>query len=176
MKMILWTSMLCIIGCGTTQPLKQDCASIDWYEIGRQDGITGKPISEMDNYQNQCLGDSFLKNHSLYLAGRNRGLIQYCQPSNGFVLGQSGITYHGVCLNDDKRTFVGEYHRGARLNQLMKSSDYLARRSEVLREQMRLQREDSKKKQEIFSELKEIELEKQDIQKQIAELRSKKTL
>jgi len=82
-------------GCSTLS--EQECRSADWYQLGVKDGQQGEPANLLDDHRESCKSYGIRPNESRYLAGRETGLEQYCQPGNAFRLGLNGEGYKGTC-------------------------------------------------------------------------------
>lgn len=66
--------------------LSAACATLDWWEIGRKDGVSGVGLKEGLKVQaERCRGTSFPLVSELYLNGRDTGLIDYCTPDHGLT-------------------------------------------------------------------------------------------
>lgn len=97
---------------------REACANSDWWELGRQDGTQGEPVDKYDKRLSECRMGSDKSRENLYLNGRNAGLAEYCQPSNGFEIGRTGQFYFYVCPVDTEVDFVSRYRIGRRVYQL----------------------------------------------------------
>lgn len=91
-----------------------DCQSADWSLIGFEDGESGKPVSDIEDYQEACSVQSSNMDLDAYNSGHDEGVRVYCQPENGFELGQNGAEYSGVCPADLSIAFQQEYFEGSR--------------------------------------------------------------
>lgn len=93
---------------------KTNCASMDWFEYGRRDGSKGAAKEQIENYRKLC-GDQFSgASETLYVNGRNSGLVEYCTPQNGFEVGKMGSPYLYVCPSLMEPAFISEMRRGQR--------------------------------------------------------------
>jgi len=110
--------LITLAACASKQERLATCSGKDWYEIGRRDGIQGTPADRMQNYKREC-GQGFGgEQESLYINGRNAGLVEYCDKSNAFDLGRMGVVYQNVCPAISEREFLKEYRRGQQARQL----------------------------------------------------------
>lgn len=91
-----------------------DCESADWALIGFEDGESGKPVSGIGDYQEVCSNQDARMDIEAYNEGYEEGIRLYCQPENGFELGQSGVEYPTVCPSDLSDAFFQEYMDGSR--------------------------------------------------------------
>ncbi|MCM2281580.1 MAG: DUF2799 domain-containing protein [Bdellovibrionaceae bacterium] len=104
-------------GCVSIQA-KQTCENIDWYEIGRQDGINGDTLDSWDRHAQACAGARTTPENDLYLNGRNAGLVEYCSPAGGLEAGKSGREYGHVCPEYLEDRFLPAYEVGRRIHLL----------------------------------------------------------
>lgn len=87
---ILFTS-----GCATMN--KAECTSADWYSIGFEDGAKGKQASRIGSHRKACAKHGIVPDFQLYTRGRDKGLVQWCTPNNGYQQGLKGKRPTGVC-------------------------------------------------------------------------------
>jgi hypothetical protein len=106
-------------GCATTrEKTLATCAQMDWYEIGRSDGAQGHPLDALANRRKSC-GSEFDQNlEAMYVNGRNAGLVEYCDPKNGFEMGRLGVPYSYVCPAIQEPAFLAEYENGKKAHDL----------------------------------------------------------
>jgi hypothetical protein len=84
-----------LAGCGTIP--EQECASVDWYEVGLKDGRAGYPPDRVAQHRDACKGVNVEPDELKYLQGRKVGINEYCQPANAFRDGLAGNEYRGPC-------------------------------------------------------------------------------
>lgn len=77
-----------------------DCRNADWSRMGLNDGLAGKTTWRLDNYRKACAEFGIRPDEARYLAAREQGLSEYCQPENAFRSGLEGMEYQGVCPLD----------------------------------------------------------------------------
>lgn len=102
-------AVLCLMaGCtATTDGLVREG---DWYQVGYQDGVTGRPNRSLNDLQQ--LGDV---DPNDYEQGYLKGLVEYCDPNFAYQIGLSGQEYHGVCEGmPNSQQFRLEFERGQR--------------------------------------------------------------
>lgn len=109
-----WLSVIAVLallsGCATLS--EGDCATGDWREIGRNDGLHGLQRSQLAKHQEACAEYGVRPDVRAYDAGRRSGLRAYCTPDKGFLEGREGRTYRGVCTPPDERGFLDAYREG----------------------------------------------------------------
>lgn len=113
-KQILSCLFLFALVAGCTGFGQIDCQSADWALVGFEDGESGKPISDIRDYQEACSDQASSMDLSAYKIGYEEGVRAYCQPENGFELGQNGVQYLVVCPADLSLDFQREYLDGIR--------------------------------------------------------------
>ena len=125
---LLATACLTLGGCASMS--KSECVYADWRAIGYEDGANGYPASAVSSRRQACAKAGVTPDMNEYLAGRDRGLEEYCTPANGFSTGESGGAYNGVCGKHDETAFLDHYRAGARLYTLrdrVRSAGYALR-------------------------------------------------
>ncbi|WP_170308247.1 DUF2799 domain-containing protein [Parashewanella tropica] len=123
---------LFLSGC---QLFKQwECKPTDWYLQGFNDGYAGNPSYSITTYQNACAGNTEVRvNAQEWQRGYEKGLTKYCRADNGYRIGKSGITYHGVCSNAD---FIKNYKLGRQQYEIEQRKQQLRSEIRELRNQM----------------------------------------
>jgi hypothetical protein len=84
-----------LTGCGTIP--EQECATVNWYDLGLKDGRGGYPPERVAQHRDACKGVKVEPDELAYLQGRKVGINEYCQPANAFGDGLAGNEYHGQC-------------------------------------------------------------------------------
>ena len=114
-------SWLFVAGCVTSEKVSE-CKTADWYELGRRDGSLGRTVEEFDPHKSQCDGRAIPSFEEMYRNGRERGLIEYCAPENGYAVGKSGEIYYYVCPFHLEADFLREYKRGQKVLALQRDN------------------------------------------------------
>lgn len=99
-----------LISCATLS--KKECLEADWYEIGRRDGILGKPRSIFQEHLDACVEYRVTPDREVYYRGRNDGLKIYCTKDNGFEQGRRRRKYNYICPPELEPDFLAGYARG----------------------------------------------------------------
>ncbi len=107
---------LVLSGCATMS--EDECLMSDWNAIGYEDGSRGYTMEQFSNRRQACAKHGVTPDFQAYQAGRNEGLVSFCQPSRGYNLGVSGGTYHGVCDVALEEEFLDAYRVGQQLYSL----------------------------------------------------------
>jgi hypothetical protein len=113
---LLGMVLFALAGCATLN--EQECLTGDWYTIGYEDGAKGRTVDRIGKYRKSCADYDISPDLQAYQAGREEGLQEFCQPQNGFNLGQRGGGYSGVCSVDLELDFVAAYDAGRHLYEL----------------------------------------------------------
>lgn len=94
---------------------KDECRTVDWRTVGYEDGVAGQPGDRIGEHRRACAEHGVTPDLSAYLAGREAGLREYCQPHNGYRAGVNGYTYYDTCPGDLAPAFEQAYDEGRRL-------------------------------------------------------------
>jgi hypothetical protein len=84
-----------LTGCGTMP--EQECATVNWYDLGLKDGRAGYPPERVAQHREACKGVAVEPDELAYLQGRRIGINEYCQLANAVRDGLAGNEYHGQC-------------------------------------------------------------------------------
>lgn len=93
---------------------KYVCSSLDWFEIGRSDGVQGLNSLGWEKREQECSGfnDS---HHESYVNGWYAGVNDFCSYSHGFAYGKSGHKYNNVCPAGKEPAFLEAYQKGMKV-------------------------------------------------------------
>ena len=103
-----------LTGCATGMG-KDECVAADWRTIGYEDGLHGYPADRIGAHRVACARHQVTPNLAAYTDGRQRGLVEYCQPKNGFRVGLHGGGYANVCSGPTEQSFVNGYQWGRQI-------------------------------------------------------------
>ena len=98
-----------------------ECMTSDWQTVGYEDGFRGYTGDRIGKYRKACSKHGVTPNLTDYMAGRERGLVEYCQPGRGFSVGSRGGRYNGVCSANQEGDFLDAYNVGYQLYTLRAS-------------------------------------------------------
>ena len=126
------TGFLCLglVSCAVMSP--QECQLANWREIGRMDGLAGKPLAFFDERRNECAEADVHADTQGYLSGREQGLRSYCQIGNALQLGLRGESYEGVCPPPMDPEFRRRHRIGFDVHRFREEVAQLDNRSESL--------------------------------------------
>jgi len=106
---IVWMlALLGLGGCASIPP--EQCATMDWYALGLQDGRDGRAADRMNEHREACAEVRVVPNEQAWLEGRSKGLVEFCELPRAVSLGRQRSAYEGVCT--DAR--FGQLYRAAR--------------------------------------------------------------
>lgn len=108
---VVLIASLSLSGCATMS--KADCIAMDWFELGRTDGMIGKPRSTFQERAKPCLKHGIVPDRASYYRGHDEGLTIYCTEEQGFDLGKTGQLYTPIC--PEESGFRTGYDRGIQL-------------------------------------------------------------
>ncbi len=135
---------------GCVSPQTQSfCKNADWYELGRRDGSMGRAADSLESYQNECAETMTESFQAMYLNGRDRGLIEFCTPQNGYSLGQSGELYYYVCPFHLEGDFLTAFKKGRRVLALQRENLNLERKMESILTQVQSVESPSRTEREL---------------------------
>lgn len=130
MRIVASVFFLALLGGCAGGMSKDECLYADWQAIGFEDGARGAPASAVSSHRQACAKKAGVTpDMTAYLAGRDEGLREYCQLSNGFAIGARGARYYGVCTGPEEGAFVTAYQQG---NQLYVLESDAARTADAL--------------------------------------------
>ncbi len=106
-------AMLVMSGCATMS--SEECLATDWTAVGFEDGARGYTTERFSKHRQACAKHGITADFGAYQAGRDQGLVEYCQPARGFNVGVSGGRYYGVCNVNLEQDFLDAYNAGYHL-------------------------------------------------------------
>jgi hypothetical protein len=106
-------SLLAMGGCASLS--KSQCLANDWETVGYRDGSSGTQNSALMRHHDACVKHGVVPDRNAYLAGWQDGVVQYCQPANGFAAGERGANFSNVCPAQLQHAFQAAYQDGRQL-------------------------------------------------------------
>ncbi len=107
-------AVLALSGCASMSA--EECLTADWQAVGYEDGARGASVSAVTSRRQNCAKKANVTvNMAAYMTGRDMGLVEFCQPSNGYALGARGGAYSGVCSGPEEREFTAAFEAGRQL-------------------------------------------------------------
>ena len=123
--------ILLLAGCATVS--KEDCLLTDWFEVGRMDGMQGRPRTVFQNRAKPCLEQGVNADRQAYYQGHDEGLKYYCTEEKGFALGRQGLAYNSNCPLEIEKDFRAGYQHGIQLYCSEENGYELGRRGQAYR-------------------------------------------
>lgn len=109
---LLGLGLLALLSAGCATIPEDQCAGMDWYRLGVDDGRAGFPPARLARHREACAGVGVVPDVAAWEAGRAEGVVQYCELPNAITNGLARNAYAGVC--DDAR-FARTYDAARRL-------------------------------------------------------------
>lgn len=106
-------ALLVMSGCASMSG--EECVATDWSAVGFEDGARGYTSERFSKHRKACAKHGVTADFGAYQAGRDQGLVEYCQPGRGFDVGVSGGRYYGVCNVNLEADFLDAYNAGYHL-------------------------------------------------------------
>ena len=117
-QIFLLLATLLIGGCaGHSTVSKNQCAAGDWQTLGYRDGVNGHRSSRLLDHQDACMKQDIVPDRADYMLGWNEGVREYCQPNNGFSVGEHGWAHNNICPSDMRADFQHAWKEGRSLYQ-----------------------------------------------------------
>ena len=104
---------LVLSGCASMSG--EECLATDWAAVGFEDGARGYTTERFSKHRKACAKHGITADFGAYQAGRDEGLVEYCQPGRGYDVGVSGGRYYGVCSVELEQDFLDAYNAGYHL-------------------------------------------------------------
>jgi Protein of unknown function (DUF2799) len=117
-----------LAGCAAMS--EEECVFADWAAVGYEDGADGRSSDRFGDYRRACADHSITPDFQAWQDGRERGLVEYCQPLRGFQTGQSGGRYNGVCDSNLEPGFLEGFRLGTELFSLRSNLNAITSRIE----------------------------------------------
>ena len=110
--------MLMLGACaGQSTVSENQCAAGDWQTLGYRDGVNGYRSSRLLEHQDACVEHGVVPDRAEYMVGWEQGVREYCEPNNGFYVGERGWQHNNVCPADLRVGFLSAYKEGRSLYQ-----------------------------------------------------------
>jgi hypothetical protein len=109
---------LALAGCaGKPSMSEHQCAVGDWQTVGYRDGVNGRRSTALLTHQDACMEHGVAPSRASYMLGWEEGAREYCQPNNGYHIGERGWSHNNICPQDLQAGFLTAYQEGQRLYQ-----------------------------------------------------------
>ncbi len=131
----LAAGLLALSACGTLD--ENQCRTVDWRQLGRDDGQVGRNSSYVDEHRRSCERHRLPIDASSWRDGWEVGIRQYCTPQNGLNEGIAGRSYANSCPADLRAGFEEPYRIGKRLHDARSARDQRQRELDDLMRKLR---------------------------------------
>jgi hypothetical protein len=121
-----------LAGCATIP--EDQCAKVDWYGLGVQDGRAGRAADRLWQHRDACAGVGVVPDERRYLQGRQAGLAEYCRPDVALREGLAGRPYEDVCDALFKRVYQTAYAVASLKRRIQSNLDEVSRKETELRD------------------------------------------
>ena len=145
---------LLIGGCANSGMDLAQCKTADWRAIGYEDGSRGRSGNAIGTHRRDCASHGVTPDFAAYMDGHGQGIVEFCNPQNGYRVGTRGYRYTGICPKNLEAPFLaahadglGLYQRRTTVNRLRKQISRKSRRSQQIERTM------AKKTSELVSPL-----------------------
>lgn len=115
---VIGASLAILVLSGCASMSSDECMTADWRAVGYEDGARGYTTEQFSKHRKACASHGVTPSFDDYQAGRDQGLVEYCQPGRGFDVGASGGRYYGVCSVNLEPDFLDAYNVGHHLHVL----------------------------------------------------------
>ena len=109
-KYLIFVAVIFICACASLS--EEECLNADWYIIGLEDGSKGYALDKIGEHGQACAKVNVKPNFARYEQGHLKGLERFCTVENGFRVGANGASYHGICPEKTKSSFLSGYNEG----------------------------------------------------------------
>jgi hypothetical protein len=148
-------------GCATIP--EDQCAKIDWYDLGVKDGRAGQAADRLVRHRDACAGVKVVPDEKRYLQGRPVGLAEYCRLDNAQREGLAGRPYADVCDAAFKRVYQAAYAVASLKRRVNSNLDEISRKETELRDQ---KTSDSKRNQ-LRSEIRDLDRRRESLRDEL---------
>jgi hypothetical protein len=103
-------------GCGGRASVTENqCMAGDWQTLGYRDGVRGMRSTALLSHQDACGEHGIFPDRHGYMLGWQQGAREFCEPNNGFQVGERGQAYNNVCPEELRADFMTAYRKGRSL-------------------------------------------------------------
>ena len=124
-----------LASCATLN--EEQCQTVEWVELGREDGAAGQPSTHIDKHRKACSEHKLPVDEQQWRVGWEEGIRVYCTPANGLLAGREGRYYANSCPLDLKAGFEGAYSIAKALHDARNARDRLQGELDALEADMR---------------------------------------
>lgn len=136
---------MALAGCASMSP--EECLIANWGEQGWQDGRNGYAPTRIIEHRKACAEVGVVPDTAQYRRGWDQGVLEYCTPANGVVLGRQGQPYRNVCPPQLEGPFVYWHQLGMDVYQAQRRVNNLDRDLAQARRQLDREENAAKRRQ-----------------------------
>ena len=130
-----------LLSCAATQDnsAKVNCNEANWFEVGNNTALDGKPIRSFDKYVKQCGTALPELAKTQYIQGYTEALSQICTYEVGFAQGLENLPSVTICPLETRNNFAEGYKMGNfAYREKMRKIDQFKRLNELDKQQQEL--------------------------------------
>jgi hypothetical protein len=164
--------MVILSGCATIP--EEQCASIDWYQLGVKDGLAGYREERINQHREACAKVQIIPDKKRYLEGRKVGLVEYCRIDNAIEEGLNGRVYRDVCNESFRRLYKAAYEINSLKRRIRINLDKVSNKEAELQKD----KPSKSRREELRSEIRDLDREREslrddlyDAERELAKLR-----
>lgn len=162
---------LALVGCGTTQTA-ENCQELDWYEIGRTDGLKGITDDNRRTVKSVCIDTDQSLSEAIYNNGFDNGISQFCSFEVGFELGYNDETKSAEqCPPLLKDEFISGMAQGRQVAKLENEEHSITTKLELLKGKISNENSNTLRRGLLHGERIELEEKQTNLRRQIASLK-----
>jgi len=132
---------LILASCATLS--KSECQNGEWQATGYNDASRGLTPSRFKAHAKACAKHGIAADNTLYTAGYQDGLKEYCQVEVGILKGRKNEHYKGVCPAELEDDFLYGYLEGLDIALHNLDKSYTLAKDNLINARYRRQRLDS---------------------------------
>lgn len=143
-------------GCASMS--EKECLTANWLDQGYRDGRNGQPLSRLEDHREACAKVGVIPDRIRYFEGRDKGILEYCTPTNALYEGRQGRSYRQACPAHLERNFLIYYQDGRRIYDAEQKVEELNRRSSQLQTSLKKEKDETQRNH-LRRELRDIDKE-----------------
>jgi hypothetical protein len=131
----LAAGLIALSACATLD--EDQCRTVDWSQLGYDDGQAGRNSSYIDQHRRACERHGLPVSAEQWREGWESGILRYCTPQNGLNEGLAGRSYANSCPAEVRAGFEDAYRVGKRVHDARSERDRLTRELDDLLDKLR---------------------------------------
>lgn len=171
-----WTLGLCAVlllcalmtGCATI-PAEQ-CAQVNWFALGVEDGRKGYTADRIAKHREACAAVNVAPDERAYFAGRTDGLRHYCTPENAFSEGLAGREYRGVCPPAVDRIFARNHSAAYAVFKVRDNLQSVENRIDSKEKELQKKKKSDRERKELRNEIRDLDEKRRSLRDEVYRL------